>query len=302
MKKKEKNSGKSTNDAMKNKYKYALVTGATSGIGYEVARRLASEGYNLLLVARDEERLREVAGEFGEFGITVTPVSKDLFDPGAAREIYEYTKGMGISPEILVNDAGQGEYGKFAETDLQRQLDIIQLNVNSLVSLTYYYLHDMLSRNSGRILQLGSEVSKVPMPLMSVYAASKAFVLSFTEALVNELEGTGVTMTLLMPGTTDTDFFDKAGMEDTKIYREGKLEAPEDVADAAVKAMLAGERRVISSNAKLNVAMAAVTPDDVNAKKLRKQLRPSEKSRKETRQQPVHRASRKAKQKAASKK
>src|SRR5215216_5111972 len=193
-----------------NKTKYALITGATSGIGYELAKQAAQDGYNLILVARDGEELQKVSTELSNFSIEVKTIVKDLFDEHSARELYEQIRDMGIAVDLLVNDAGQGQYGKFAEANLERNLDIIRLNVISLVSLTYYFLKDMLARNEGKILQLGSEVSKTPMPLMAVYAATKTFVLSFTEALINELKDTGVNMTLLMPGATDTDFFDKA--------------------------------------------------------------------------------------------
>jgi short-subunit dehydrogenase len=271
-----------------NKIKYALVTGATSGIGYEIAKKLAQNGYNLILVARDEQQLNKARDEFRQYNIEATALSKDLFNRNAAKEIFDYTRQMGISVDVLVNDAGQGEYGRFVETDLKRQLAIIQLNVSSLVSLTYYFLKDMILRNEGRILQLGSEVSKIPMPFMSVYAATKAFVLSFSEALINELKDTNVGMTLLLPGATDTDFFDKAGMEDTKIYREGKLESPEEVAALAYDALMKGERRIIGPNAKMNLAMAAVTPDNVTAERLAKQMQPSEKNSDEIRHEPAH--------------
>src|SRR5205085_8672463 len=161
----------------------------------------------------------------------------------------------------------------------------------SLVSLTYYFLQDMLKRNEGKILQLGSEVSKVPSPLMSVYAATKAFVLSFSEAIINEIKESNVTMTVLMPGATDTDFFHKAGMEDTKVYREGKIESPVDVAVDAYKALIKGDRRVVASNAKKNVTMAAVTPDNINANKMAKSMEPSVKPVGKTRQNPKHRQS-----------
>src|SRR5829696_7951899 len=153
-----------------NKIKYALITGATSGIGYELAKQAAMDGYNLILVARDQEELQKVSKELSNFSIEVKIIAKDLFDENSARELYMQIKDMGISIDMLINDAGQGQYGKFAEEDLERNLDIIRLNIVSLVSLTYYFLKDMLARNEGKILQLGSEVSKTPMPLMAVYA------------------------------------------------------------------------------------------------------------------------------------
>jgi short-subunit dehydrogenase len=281
-----------------NKTKYALVTGATSGIGYELAMQLASDGYNLILVARDEGELKKVSRQFGKFSIEVKTIAQDLSEENAAQTVYDAVRSLGISVDVLINDAGQGQYGKFIETDLSRQMEIIHLNVNSLVGLTYFFLNDMISRNEGRIMQVGSEVSKAPTPLLAVYAATKAFVLSFTEALVNEIKDTNVTMTLLMPGATDTDFFDKAEMEDTKIYREGKLDSPEEVAKIAYKALQKGDRRVIGPAGKTNVAMATVTPDNMVAKKNRKTMEPSDENPANTRKAPAHPRSRAIKEKA----
>jgi short-subunit dehydrogenase len=285
----------------KNKDMYALVTGGTSGIGYELAKKLAGDGYNLIIVARDQEQLKTVEEDLGQFGTLIKTLSIDLFEEDAAKRIYDATREMGINVDILINDAGQGEWGMFVDTNLERQLDIIRLNVNSLVSLTYYFMKDMVERDQGRILQLGSEVSKSPTPLMAVYAATKAFVLSFTEALINELEDTNVSMTLLMPGATDTDFFDKAGAENTKVYRESKLDSPADVAADAYEALMKGERRIIGSRGKMNVAMANVTPDNVNASKLRKSMEPSQKDDDEVRHEPAHKQSRLEKQRQARK-
>jgi short-subunit dehydrogenase len=153
---------------------YALITGASSGIGYELAKLFARDGYNLVLVSRSEERLQQVADELGQHGsVDIIPLVKDLFNPNAASEIYDTIRQKGIDIEFLVNDAGQGEWGKFIDIELQRSLDIIQLNIVSLVSLTKYFLNDMVSKNRGRILQLGSEAGKMPMPLLSIYAEPK---------------------------------------------------------------------------------------------------------------------------------
>jgi len=285
-----------------NKTKYALVTGATSGIGYELAVQAAADGYNLILVARDESELMKVSKQLSKYSVEVKTISQDLSKENAAENVYDAVRNLGISVDVLINDAGQGQHGKFTETDLNRQMEIIRLNVNSLVGLTYYFLKDMLTRNEGKILQLGSEVSKAPTPLLAVYAATKAFVLSFTEALINEISDTKVTMTLLMPGATDTDFFDKAGMENTKVYREEKLDSPEEVAKIAYKAMLDGDRRVIGPAGRTNVAMAAVTPDHMIANKNRKVMEPSKENPAKTRKAPSHPRSRAIKEKAAKKK
>lgn len=156
----------------------------------------------------------------------------------------------------------------------------------------------MISRNNGRILQLGSEVSKAPTPLMAVYAATKAFVLSFSEALINELKDTKVTLTVLMPCATDTDFFDKASAEDSKVYREAKLDKPEVAAETGYKAMMKGERRAIGPAAIKNVMSATVMPDHVVADNMRKNMAPGEKGSKEVRTEPEHKRSKEVRDKS----
>jgi short-subunit dehydrogenase len=260
-----------------NKTRYALITGGTSGIGYELAKQAALDGFNLILVARDEEQLQKAASEFSMFSVEVKTIAKDLFNPEAAEEIFQATRNMGISVDLLINDAGQGQHGPFADTDLRRHIEIVNLNIISLMALTHYFLRDMLQRKQGRILQLGSEVSKMPMPLLATYAATKAFVLSFTEALVNELQGTGVTATLLMPGATDTDFFEKADMKKTRVYQEKKLDSPEEVAKAGYAAVMKGDRRIIGKGARKNVLQATITPDPLVAAQNRKLMEPSTK-------------------------
>lgn len=263
---------------MANNYQYALITGGTSGIGYEIARQFAKHGYNLVIVARKEERLADVQMEFSDqFGIDVITIEKNLFEPNAAKEIYEEIKNKQLDIYALVNNAGQGQWGKFIETDLQRNLDLIHLDIVTPVALTWYFLKDMVRRNEGKILQVGSEVSKAPSPLLSVYGASKAFLLSFTEALINEVKDTNVTLTLLMPGATDTDFFRKADAEHTVNYREKELGSPEEVAEDAFEALMDGNRRIVSG-AKSHVAMSAMLPDNLVAENTRKTLEPSDKS------------------------
>src|SRR5258706_5603465 len=244
-----------------------MITGATSGFGYEFAKLFAKDGYNLILIARNKMRLQQITDELKQqYDVEVTPLPKDLFDKNAAEEIYNKTKEMGITVNVLINDAGQGEWGRFVETDLQRQFDIIGLNIGSLVALTHYFLKDMVARNEGKILQLGSEVSKSPMPLMAVYAATKAFVLSFSEALINELKNKNVTVTVLMPGASDTDFFHKAGAENTVTYREKELLTPEDAVLDGYEALIKGKSRIISgAKTKMHVAMSNIMPDSANA-------------------------------------
>jgi uncharacterized protein len=263
-------------DAVK---KCALITGASSGFGYEFCKLFAESGYNLVLVARSEDRLSELSQQLcNEHKIEVWYIAADLFNPHAAKEIYEQVQAWGITIDVLVNDAGQGEYGKFIEYEIERDVDMIQLNVTSLVSLTKFFLNDMVKRNEGRILQVASLLSKYPTPLMAVYAGTKAFVLSFTEALINELKDTNVTMTALLPGAADTDFFHKAGAEQTVTYRETELSKPEDVAKDGFDALMKGESKIISgAKNKMQAAMSALMPDESLASTMRKQMNPSEK-------------------------
>lgn len=263
-----------------NRNKYALITGATSGIGYELAKLFAKDSYNLVLVARSEDRLQEVTDKLkNEYSIEVTPLAKDLFDPAAAGEIYATTKEMNITVDVLVNDAGQGEWGPFATTSLERELNIVQLNINSLLSLTKYYLSDMLYRNEGKILQLGSEAGTTPMPLLAVYAATKAFVLSFSAALADELKSTNITITALLPGATDTDFFHKAGQDGTVVYNESELASPEDVAKDGYEALMNGENKIISgAKTKMHVWMNDLVGQKKAAANAKKPNLPSEKA------------------------
>lgn len=280
------------NTAPENRNQYALITGATSGIGYELSKLFAKDGYNLVLVARNGERLNEVANELKtSCSVEVTPLSKDLFRPEAAQEIYDEIKTRGIVINVLVNDAGQGEWGPFVQTPLSREIDIIQLNITSLVSLTKFFAKEMAARNEGKILQVGSEAGTTPAPLLSIYAATKAFVLSFTAALAYELRETDITVTALLPGATDTDFFHKAHQEDTVVYREKELLDPKEVAKDGYNALMNGESKVISGGkTKMQVFMADMFGPKRSAAMMNKQNQPSNK---EGRDNTEHIASRK---------
>src|ERR1700712_473219 len=230
------------------KNQYALITGATSGIGYELARLFAADGWNIIAVARHETDLKAVQDEFrqiyhGDF----IAIAKDLFYPGNASELYDEIKEKDIEVEVLVNDAGQGVYGEFVETDLEKELGIIRLNIESLVVLTKHFLKDMVARGHGRILNLSSIASKSPGPLQSVYHGTKAFVQSFTEAVRNEVKEKGVVVTALLPGVTDTDFFRKADMLDSKAVQDkDKMANPADVAKDGYKALMNDDDMVVS--------------------------------------------------------
>lgn len=249
---------------MENNNRYALVTGATSGIGYELARLLAKDGYNLIIVARNEQELGNKAAEFQQHGVHVIPIARDLFNRSEAQALFEDVKARGLAVDILINDAGQGLFGKFQDTDLERELAIIDLNIGSLVILTKLFLQQMLERGEGRILNLASIASKMPGPWQSIYHGTKAFVLSFTEAIRAEVKDTGITITALLPGATNTDFFNKAGMQDSKIVQDkSELSDPADVARDGYAALMAGEDKVVSGfKNKVQVAMSNVLPDE----------------------------------------
>lgn len=258
------------------KQQYALVTGGSSGIGYELAKLLANDGYNLVIVARTESDLQRVSDEIkAKYGVEVVTIPKDLFDRENSFALYNEIVSRNIQIDILINDAGHGAYGEFVDTDIRKELDIIDLNVCSVVILTKLFLKDMLSRGDGKILNLSSIASKAPGPWQSVYHGTKAFVQSFTEAIRSEIKGKGVTVTALLPGATDTDFFRKADMLDSKIVKESKLYSPEEVAHDGYKALMNDDDMVVSGVMnKVQVAMAAVTPDDKLADKMKKQQEP----------------------------
>jgi hypothetical protein len=220
--------------------------------------------------------LQDTAVQLQQLGAgNIVKIAKDLFWPEAATELYEEIKAKGIQIDVLVNDACQGQYGKFTETDLERELDIIQLNICSVVSLTKFYLKEMVARGSGKILNVTSVAGKIPGPLQAVYHGTKAFAHSFTEAIREEVKDSGVTITSLLPGATDTDFFNKADMLQAKNVAEGKLADPADVAADGYKALMNGEDMVISGfKNKVQVAMSNITPDSLVAKQVHKQQAP----------------------------
>lgn len=263
---------------MKEQKNYALVTGGTSGIGYELVKLLAADGYNLIIVARHENDLIRIANEIKEnFSVDVVSIAKDLFNPENAFDLYNQVKTKNLRVDILINDAGQGVYGEFKDTDVRRELNIINLNISSLVVLTKLFLKDMLAHDQGRIMNLSSIASKIPGPWQSVYHGTKAFVQSFTEAVRSEVKETNVTLTALLPGATDTDFFNKADMEQSKIVQEGKLDDPVTVAKDGYEAMMKGDDKVISGwKNKMQVTMANMTSDRTAADKMKKQQAPDE--------------------------
>ncbi|MGA2979247.1 MAG: SDR family oxidoreductase [Terriglobales bacterium] len=231
--------------------KTALITGASFGIGLELARIFAREGYNLVLVARSADKLRQLASELEKGHSTRSLIlATDLTDPGAPAYVLDQTTRANIQVDVLVNNAGFGQYGLFAENDLEECLRQIQLNVTTLTHLTRLYLPAMIERamiegNTGRILNVASTAAFQPGPLMAVYFATKAYVLHFSEALANELSGTGVTVTCLCPGATTTEFHKRANATGMKLLKFGAMDA-RTVAEDGYRAMIAGKPVVIS--------------------------------------------------------
>ena len=264
---------------MKTNGNYALITGATSGIGYELAKLFAQDGYNLVIVARGENGdLEKTASELkNQYGVEVETLSKDLFKRENAFAVYDEVKAKGIEIDVLVNDAGQGQYGLFTETDINRELDIVQLNIGSLIILTKQFLKDMVARGEGKILNLSSTASKLPGPWQSVYHGTKAFVQSFTEAIRSENKDKGITITALLPGATDTDFFNKADMQESKIVEDkSKLASAADVAKDGYEALMNGDDKVISGfKNKAQVTMANMMSDSMVADNTRKMQEPA---------------------------
>jgi short-subunit dehydrogenase len=220
---------------------WALITGASAGIGYELAKVFAAEGVNLVLVARNQSRLEALAHELESgSGIRAMVVAEDLSKPDAAEKIFARSKGTPVS--ILVNNAGFGNYGEFAATDLAVSTGMMQVNMTTLVQLTHLFLQPMLVARGGRILNVASTAAFQPGPTVSIYYASKAFVYSFSYALAVELEVTGVTVTALCPGMTRTEFFQRAHIRENGGW---PMMDARKVAELGYRGMMQGKRVVI---------------------------------------------------------
>lgn len=261
---------------MDRKNEYALVTGATSGIGYELAKQFAKNGYDLVMVARNHDELKTKADEFKSFGVNCITIAKNLFIEEDAYALYSELKLNGISPSVLVNDAGQGVYGKFQDTDIHREVDIVNLNIVSVMILTKMFLKDRLPKGSGKILNLASIASKAPGPWHSVYHGTKAFILSWSEAIREELKDTGITVKALLPGPTDIDFFNKADMNESKILEDKEnFSSPEEVAIDGFNALMNGDDKVVSGlKNKLTVAMSNIATDRMAAHRMAEMQKP----------------------------
>lgn len=234
----------------------ALITGASSGIGYELARCFARDGHDVVLVARREERLRELSDELQRaYDITAHVLPADLTRTESPREIWEHLTSQNIDIEFLVNNAGLGEYGIFTETKWERELQSLQVNVVALTHLTKLFLPPMLQRRRGRVLNVASTAAFQPGPLMAVYFATKAYVLSFSEAINYENRGSGVTVTALCPGPTHSGFQEAASMHNAGLFHRPHIPDSARVAQFGYQAMRRG--RAVAIEGWLNKALAA---------------------------------------------
>jgi hypothetical protein len=233
----------------------ALITGASGGIGYEFAKLLARDCRTLVLVARSRDRLQAVKKELeSAHPVSVRVMDKDLSLPGAADEIYLELGKARIDVDILVNNAGFGGYGAFSGTNWKNEAEMIGVNITALTHLTKLFVKDMIVRKSGKIVNVASTAAFQPGPFMAVYYASKAYVLSFSEAIANELKGTGVTVTALCPGPTDTGFAAAADVEQSRLFRLRRAASAAEVARYGYNAMRKG--KTVAVHGLLNKIMA----------------------------------------------
>ena len=227
------------------RHKTALITGASSGIGLELTLLFARDQYDLVLVARSAERLAELAAKLQrDHGISVRILARDLSKPETPNEIYSELARESIKVDVLVNNAGFGRRGYFAETSLAGDMEMMQLNMVALTELTKLFLKDMLERHDGKILNVASTAGFQPGPLMAVYYATKAYVLLFSEAVANELNGSGVTMTVLCPGPTRTGFSERAGAKESRLFTGVTMDA-RSVAQIGYRGLMQGKTLVI---------------------------------------------------------
>jgi hypothetical protein len=222
--------------------KTALITGASNGIGLELAKVHASKGGDLVLVARNKTKLDELKLELEtQFKVIVHTIGKDLSAINSAKEVYDETSKLNIQVDYLINNAGFGDFGMFVETDWDKELQMINLNITTLTLFTKLYLQDMVNRGNGKIMNVASTAAFQSGPTMAVYCATKAYVLSFTEALSNEVSDKGVTITALCPGATETGFQAAGGMNESELFKDKKLPSAKEVAEYGYTALIKGD-------------------------------------------------------------
>jgi short-subunit dehydrogenase len=253
--------------------KYTLITGASSGIGEAFARRLAAEKHNLFLVARTEEKLRALCHELSrKHDISAKSLAVDLIEVDSDFAVFEETQKHDVEVDWLINNAGFGSMGDFAKLDLERELEMIELNITAVVALTHHYLTKMRERRSGTIINVSSAAGFQPLPFFATYAATKAFVTSFTEAIAEENRPYGIKVLALCPGTTDTGFFKASGIEDPMKVKG--VQTPEQVVEAALSALKRGRSKVVSGWTNYMVASAVnILPNSLITRVAGKPLR-----------------------------
>lgn len=223
--------------------KTTLITGASSGIGLELAHVCAREQHNLIITARRQDRLAELKNILEEkYNITIHPVSTDLASPDGPAELFNFCNDNALTIDNLINNAGIGDYGLFQNSDWERQQTMINLNISSLTRLTHLFLPQLARKERACIMNVASTAAFQPGPLMSVYYASKHYVLAFSEAIANELNGTGVTVTTLCPGPTESEFQEHANMQKSKLFDRFPVATSKEVAEYGYKAMQKGKR------------------------------------------------------------
>lgn len=246
---------------------YTLITGASTGIGYEMAKILAAKNHNLILVARSEQKLKQLQTELIKaFNVEVDYLLFDLSEPNAALDLYSFTKKKNYSVTGLINNAGFGDYGNFVEMPLKKDEEMIAVNITALVGLTKLFGADMVQAGNGRIMNVASLLSFLPFPYYSVYSATKCFVLAFTETVSAELQGTGVTVTALCPGPVETSFH-TAAMRKTNAMSTNKPIPADVVAKAGVELFLNGDgKKIVGFMNWFLSNLPRVTPDKLMMK------------------------------------
>jgi short-subunit dehydrogenase len=244
----------------------AVVTGASSGIGFELAKQFAEHGYDLLVTAEDDE-LHRAASDLEGVGVSVQAVQSDLRSYDGVERLYSEILALGRPVAAAALNAGVGQGGPFVQNDLSDELSIIELNCTSTVHLAKRLLKDMHARNAGKVLFTSSIASTMPGSFQAVYNASKSFVQSFAEALQNELKDTDITITSLMPGPTDTDFFERADMADDTAIGTSKKDSAAQVAKQGFEALMSGRDKIVAGSLKTKASGLAnkVTPDKAKA-------------------------------------
>ena len=254
----------------------ALITGASSGIGQAFAQELAANKNDLIIVARSEEKLHQLASQLqAQHKIQVKVIVKDLTESSATQELFDIVKSKGIAVDTLINNAGFGEYGEFADTDGEKQIKMVQLNIIALMDLTHKFLPQMRQRHSGNIINVSSIAGFQPIPYMSVYAASKAFVLSFSEALWAENRQYGVRVLVACPGPTETNFFNEANFPASFTTKTSKVSTPEEVVREVLKALKEDKSTLVSGGtlSKVIVNMPRFLPRETLVNILEKQFK-----------------------------